>query len=227
MRKKKSLGATKNTGNECMKLICISNYEDNFQDIYNIVYPHNKVYFDRHGIDYKVVKTSNKESISKKYWDKIFLVKQLLEEKTHDWIFLLDIDAIVVDQSIDIRNIISMSREKADILICHTNCDPRERYWNINIGSVIFKNNSYSLKIINEMIQQGKNTEFLSYEQPILQQMLRYNHHDILEHTEIFPAQAFNHEGKFIYHACDISSTHGNLKDQVKLKEEVLRNIIK
>jgi hypothetical protein len=221
------VGAKKNTGNEYMKLICISNYEDNFQDIYNIVYPHNKVYFDKYRIDYKVVKTSSEESTSKKYWDKIFLVKQLLEEKTHDWIFLLDIDAIIVDQSIDLRNIISMSREKADILLCHTNCDPRERYWNINIGAVIFKNSAYSLEIINDMIQQGKNTGFSSYEQPILQRMLKCNHHDIIEHTEIFPAQAFNHKGKFIYHACNISSTHGNLKDQVKLKEEVLRNIIK
>jgi hypothetical protein len=210
-----------------MKVICVSNYEDDFTNIYNIVYPHNKVYFDRHEIDYRVVKTSSNETMQKKYWEKIFLIKQCLEEKTHDWIFLLDIDAIIIDQNIDIRNIINMSRGKADMLLCHTNCDPRERYWNINIGSVIFKNSSYSLGIINEMIQQGKNTEFLSYEQPILQRMLKYNHNNILEHAEIFPAEAFNHEGKFIYHACNISSTNGNLKDQIKLKEEALRNIIK
>jgi hypothetical protein len=207
-----------------MKLICISNYEDDFTNIYNIVYPHNKVYFDRHGIDYRVVKTSSNEPLNKKYWEKIFLIKQCLEEKTHDWIFLLDIDAIVLNQSIDVRNIISMSRENCDLILCHTNCDPRERYWNINSGVILIKNSEYSMSIVNEMITQASSA---ICEQPIIQRMLRHNHNDILEHTEIFPAQAFNHEGKFIYHACNISSTHGNLKDQVKLKEEVLRNLIK
>lgn len=210
-----------------MKLVCISNYNDSFDNIYNIVYPHNKSYFDKYNIDYRVIKTSNNEILSKKYWGKIFLVRQLLEEKTHDWIFLLDIDAVVIDNSIDIRSIIHMSRESADILICHTNCDPRERYWNINIGSVFFKTSAYSLDIINDMIRQGSETEFACYEQPILQRMLKYNHNDILNHTEIFPAEAFNHKGRFIYHACNISSTHGNILDQIKLKEEALRNIIK
>jgi len=210
-----------------MKLVCISNYEDNFKNIYNIVYPNNKVYFDKYGVDYKVIKTPNNEMVSKKYWEKIFLVQHLLEEKTYDWIFLLDIDAVVIDHSIDIKSIIHMSRKSADILICHTNCDPRERYWNINIGSVFFKTSAYSLDIVNEMIRQAKMTDFTSYEQPVLQGMLKYNHNDILNHTEIFPAEAFNHEGRFIYHACNISSTHGNILDQIKLKEEALRNIIK
>jgi hypothetical protein len=207
-----------------MKLICISNYEDDFTNIYNIVYPHNKVYFDKHGIDYRVVKTSSNEPINKKYWEKIFLIKQCLEEKTHDWIFLMDIDAIVLNQSIDVRNIISMSRENCDLILCHTNCDPRERYWNINSGVILIKNSEYSMNIVNEMIMQASSA---ICEQPIIQSMLRYNHNNILEHAEIFPSEAFNHEGKFIYHACNISSTNGNLKDQIKLKEEVLRNLIK
>jgi hypothetical protein len=207
-----------------MKVICVSNYEDDFTNIYDIVYPHNKVYFDRHGIDYRVVKTSSNETMQKKYWEKIFLIKQCLEEKTHDWIFLLDIDAIVINQSIDIRNIISMSRDNCDLILCHTNCDPRERYWNINSGVILIKNSEYSMNIINEMIKQAPSA---ICEQPLIQSMLKYNHNNILEHAEIFPAEAFNHEGKFIYHACNISSTNGNLKDQIKLKEEALRNIIK
>lgn len=207
-----------------MKIICISQYDNYFQKIKELVEPHNKKYCSKYNIDYKIVKIESCKNKIEGYWQKIILLNKILHNEEYNWIFLLDIDAVILDINFDIRNIIHMSKNNADIIICHTDCDPRERYWNINIGSMLVKNSAYTKEIVSDLIHQAISSNYTIYEQVVLQNMLKRNHKNILDKTEIFPCNSFNHEGKFIFHACNVSSTHGSFLDQIIKKEEVLRN---
>ena len=45
---------------------------------------------------------------------------------------------------------------------------------------------------------------------------------DFRKMTEIFPSQAFNHSGEFIFHACCKTSNGENFKQSILDKEQIL-----
>lgn len=216
------------------KITAFSTFDENFRSIQEIVEPNNKKYFDFHNIKYlsfcegldkySSIKMSEK---NKKYWTKIFILKSLLEtDKQSEWFFMLDSDAVILEDKIDLNIFPNLVESRKEFLVCETNQAYDSKFWNVNTGVFFCKNTRYMKEIISEIVDIAIQNDFF-VEQPIFQKMLLQNYKGISDKTAIFPSHAFNHEGIFIYHACNFSTLEMDFETAIRKKANFLRSILK
>lgn len=217
-----------------MNIVALTTFDSNFSNIQSIVEPSNKKYFEKYNVDYRVMigdfdslvndtLFSDAKKITGKtrnYWTKIFLTYNLLTQNNYDWVFMLDADCLVRDHSMDIRAIIKMAALNKEFLICHVD-DPLTNYWNVNIGTFFVKKAPNIINLFKQLIDIAVQENCERYEQVVVQSLLMYKA-DFRKMTEIFPSQAFNHSGEFIFHACCNTSTGENFKQSILDKEQIL-----
>jgi hypothetical protein len=216
------------------KITAFSSFDKNFEKIQKIVEPKNKKYFKSKNIEYiifsKELEKFSSEKMSpknKRYWTKIFILEHLLNSKSDtDWFFLLDSDAVVLDDKINLNIFPNLAEKNKEFLVCETNQAYDSKFWNVNTGVFFCKNSPYMKEIISDIIIFATENDFF-VEQPIFQQMLAQNYKGLSDRTAIFPSHAFNHEGCFIYHACNFSTLNMNFEDAIENKAKFLKNIIK
>jgi hypothetical protein len=111
-----------------------------------------------------------------------------------------------------------------EFIVCDTDQNYSDKFWNVNTGVFFCKNTSYMLEIITDIVNIAIENDFF-VEQPIFQQMLYLNYKKLSDKTAIFPSTAFNHEGKFLYHACNFSTLDMDFKKAIEEKTKFLKNI--
>lgn len=215
-------------------ITAFSTFDENFKAIQEIVEPKNKKYFDLYNIKYlsfceNLEKYSSKEMSekNKKYWTKIFILKELLNsDKESDWFFLLDSDAVILEDKIDLNIFPNLAESSKEFLVCETNQAYNSKFWNVNTGVFFCKNSEYMKGIIHQIVHIAIQNDFF-VEQPIFQQMLAQNYKGLSDKTAIFPSHAFNHEGIFIYHACNFSTLEMDFETAIQKKANFLNNLVK
>lgn len=219
-----------------MKIVALSHFDSNFEKLKDIVVPHNLQYYSKHKIEFVYFNggfddliSDSCDGIYRNYWTKLFFLYNCFEAKKHaDWFFVIDADAIFCDFNIDLRHIITMSDKHKELIACCLDSSSENSYWNINAGALLVKNTDYMKNVIYQILYIGEKLNFNSYEEVVLQNILRKNMFNIREKTEIFPSRAFNHgdENSFIYHACDLSTSNQDPMFAIKNKEEKLSRVI-
>lgn len=219
-----------------MKILALSQFDQNFQAIKDIVVPHNLEYYKKYNIEFTLFNGGYDELISsnsngplRNYWTKLFLLYNLLiTKKDVDWFFVLDGDAIFCDFSIDLRAIIKMTDNNKDFIACCLDSSDENSYWNINSGALFFRNTRWTKDTMEQILAIGQQMNFAAYEQVVLQNILRKNIMNMRTKTEIFPNRAFNHgdENSFIYHPCGISTSNQDQSTAIKHKEQELKRVI-
>ena len=173
--------------------------------------------------------SDNHSGLLRNYWTKIFLLYNLMNSRNDiEWFVSLDADIVFCDFNLDIRQIINMSDKHKEFLVCCLDSSSEDNYWNINCGSMIIKNTNYMKSVIENILKIGHDLYFQTYEQVVLQNVLRKNMWNIREKTEIFPNRAFNHgdENTFLYHPCGQSTSNQNFSDAIDYKTEELNKVI-
>ena len=208
-------------------MIIFQQFDQTFSDIRDITVPHNKSYCEKYGIEYRNFVTNDIGINCQKYWNKIIIAYQQLQLVKDDWILMLDGDAILVPNN-NVEIITKIISPNRDIGICRVTDDLEQYWWNINIGSVFFRNTNFVRNILKDMILYAEKVDYKIYEQQVLQEMLKKNYNNILEKTENFSSIAFNHTGgPFVFHPCGKEDTTTNNKEQaiknkiMKLKKEI------
>jgi len=213
-------------------IIAFSVFDENFKIMQDFVETRNKNYFNQKNIQYlsfsENLKKYSSEKMSdkhQKYWTKIFILKDLLEQKSNaDWFFLMDSDVVVVDMDFDLNIFPNLIPNHKEFIVCDTDQNYSDKFWNVNTGVFFCKNTSYMLEIITDIVNIAIENDFF-VEQPIFQQMLYLNYKKLSDKTAIFPSTAFNHEGKFLYHACNFSTLDMDFKKAIEEKTKFLKNI--
>jgi hypothetical protein len=214
------------------KITAFSVFDKNFAPMREFVEERNKQYFSSKGISYlsfsKDLNKFSSERMSEKnqkYWTKIFILKNLLEQNTdQDWFFLMDSDVVVVDQEFDLNIFPNLVPSYKEFLVCDTDQTYSSKFWNVNTGVFFCKNSEYMLDIISDIISIAIEKDFF-VEQPIFQEMLSCNYKNLSSKTAVFPSTSFNHEGKFIYHACNFSTLDMDFKKAIEEKTKFLREL--
>ena len=159
------------------KILAFSNHDQNFYDINELTYNHNKHYFSRFDIEYKVY---NNDDIVlehggdhvKGYYTKWIILLKLLEERSDiDYFFAMDTDIVICDFGFDMRHFTKMSDK--DILWCTVENCSENTYWNVNAGSTIVKNSDASRSFFRYLIATAKSNNFRAVDQVVIQTMLR------------------------------------------------------
>jgi hypothetical protein len=220
-----------------MKILAITNFDDNFTSIKNVVEPNNKKYFEKYDIEYmsfcgnfdSLVTIQPDDDViignEKNYWTKMILMQRALAAtNVYDWIFMLDADCLIVDHSVDyLRTIIKMAKPNKEFLLCNID-DSLTNYWNINNGVFFVKKTERMSQIFTELVNFALRKKFTIDDQSVVQYLLGENIDGIRDITDIFPSHAFNHSGNFIFHACGVNSHHGDFKQALLEKEEILKS---
>ncbi len=213
------------------KILAFSNHDQNFYDISKLTYNHNKHYFSRFDIEYKVY--NNDEMVAqhggdhtKGYYTKWIILLKLLEERPDiDYFFAIDTDIVICNFGFDMRHFTKMSDR--DILWCTVDSCSENTYWNINAGSVLVKNSDASRNFFRYLIATAKSNNFRAVDQVVIQTMLRQLQ-AVRDITGIFPCNAFNHgnSSAFLYHDCGTSTSNQPLQKCLVEKYKNLSKVI-
>lgn len=216
------------------KITAFSTFDKNFMAIQKIVEPQNKKYFKQHNINYlsfcdnlEKYSSNRMSEKNKKYWTKMFILKELLDsDKQSEWFFLMDSDAVILEEKIDLNIFPNLAEKNKEFLVCETNQSYNSKFWNVNTGVFFCKNSEYMKEIIDDIINIAIENDFF-VEQPIFQQMLAQNYKELSDKTAIFPSHSFNHEGLFVYHACNFSTLEMDFKTAIEKKASFIQSKIK
>jgi len=212
-----------------MRIKVIQHTDNRFTELLKITKPKNIEYCKKYNLDYEAYEgdfvPKNITSERRVYWNKPFILKNIIENEKYDWIFYLDADAVILDHSIDLKYFIKASDKNSEFIVCYVNQRPQDKYWNFNFGVFFLKSSEYALDILNSSIEACEINNGSVDDQPIFQAMLRENYKKLAEKTSIFPSKAFNDHGDFIYHALGITSNNtGNEKSKLDQLKEVLKH---
>ena len=206
-----------------MRIKVIQHSDDKFINALNLTKPKNIEYCKKYNLEYQdyigdFVPT-NITNERRVYWNKPYIIKNIIEKENYDWIFYLDADAVFVDFDLDIRKFINFSDEESEFMVCYVNQQPENRYYNFNFGVFFCKSSDYMKSIMNELIRICEYNNGAIDDQPIFHNLLRVNYKNIAKKTSIFPSLAFNHHGKFIYHAVGLDGSNNTGNENLKLEQ--------
>lgn len=188
-------------------MIIFQQFDQSFSDIEKIVVPHNNHYCKIHNIKYYSFIDNDTSLNLKKYWNKIILAQKILESTSEKWILMLDGDIILYQEN-NIELITKIIPDCKDFGVCRVSHKLEDCFWNVNIGALFIRNTNFAKDIFKKMIETGLYYNFTVYEQSIFQNMLKKNHLNLLEKTEIFSPICFNHTGgPFVFHPCGSEDT--------------------
>jgi len=188
-------------------MIIFQHFNNTFNDIAEIVVPHNREYCKKYNYTYKDYYGSFDQyykSVTygayKEYWTKLLILAQLLDSNEDEWILMLDGD-ILLDKNNDIGIISKMMPKTKYIAVCRASSDITQ-FWDINIGSLLVRTSVVSKLVIKGLLILGEDSDFNYYEQPALQKAL-HEEELIRQAIEVFPPLTFNGiDGPFLFHPC-------------------------
>ena len=209
------------------KIVVVSTYNKTYEDIFKLIYPHNKKYFDKYNIEYNPILIDCEDGPVKNSYMKFEIINNLIKNRDDiDYVWSLDIDVVICNFDIDLRIITSMSQK--DLLFCSVlECSP-DMYWNINSGSILIKNSTNGKMLINLYMSTAQQDNFQINDQVLWQKLLLQNNM-IRSYVSIFPANSFNAGGKdfFLHHELSASSTLLPAQEACKKKLSILENTIR
>lgn len=138
-----------------------------------------------------------------KVWEKLNMTRDaitssLYVDKSYQWVWMLDFDALITNTSIMISDVIEQSlqfaesegKRREDIhLVLTRDCDP------LNLGSMFVRASSWTLDFIEEWRAGADildNHGQLRNEQDVLRDMLRDNTFSVADHSVIAPQHFFD-----------------------------------
>lgn len=206
------------------KVVAVSSYNKTYEEIRDVTLSHNQKYFDRYNIEYVSRRNDVVDEVSLNCYDKFELVTSLLNERSDiDYIWSIDVDILICDFNIDIRTFTTLS--KKDILFSSVyECHP-DMFWNVNAGSIIFKNTETTRLVMHDYMKVGRERRI--NDQVLWQSMLKTSS-QFRELCGIFPKNAFNHGEKdqFLVHDMSATSTTTPSKQAAAIKLESIKRII-
>lgn len=129
-----------------MRIIVIQLFTDNIKELGQYSSNKMKNYCEKYNYDYKCFANSLDET-RHPAWSKIKAILTFLENKDYDWIWFIDIDAFVINDSYKLEEIIeTYARNDKDIIFT----DQKYRR-NINSGSMLVKNTEFSKQLFLEV----------------------------------------------------------------------------
>ena len=215
------------------KILVVGSYNKTYEEIHKVTLAHNQKYFDKYDIEYIYKKNDVRDDVALNCYDKFEMVTSLLNERDDiDYIWSMDVDIVICDFNIDIRTFTKFSHK--DILFSSVyDCHP-EMYWNINAGSIIFKNCKDTKRVLKNYMAIGRqfgNDDTLWNDQDLWQHVLK-NDHNLRGVCSVFPMNAFNHgnadkcKDLFLVHDMSASSTTSPSHQAAVIKLESIKRII-
>jgi len=215
-------------------ILTFSNHDEAFKEISNLTYEHNKKYFEKFNIEYKVFNVEVEESLGKNhhgsmqknYYTKWTILKNLMEtRKDIDYFFAIDTDIVICDFDFDLRYFTRMTNKH--ILLCSIHSCSPDMFWNVNAGSMIVKNSSESYDFISFLLHIASKSGYNTVDQVVLQNMLRTNE-KIRDLVSIFPNTCFNagNPNAFLFHDCKHSTSNQPIECCLHNKLQSLKNVI-
>lgn len=208
-------------------ILAFCHVDSNFRDIEELVKDNHTKYFNRHYIDFNIIRTEEIYNL-KQYWTKIIALNELLSTTKYDWYFMFDIDCLFVKQYIPLNFFVDCVNSNHELLVCTMANNMVDNFHSINIGAVFFKNTDYIRNFVKSFIAFGEKYNFSSFEQVVFQQMIASNFMNIKDRLGIFPEHSFNHGGpkSFLYHACTHSTSNMNFEQAKELKKQDIKKML-
>tara|TARA_B100000497_G_C7670859_1_gene404861 strand:- start:198 stop:842 length:645 start_codon:yes stop_codon:yes gene_type:complete len=206
------------------KIVVVNSYNKTYEEIKNVTSAHNQQYFDKYNIEYISRRNDLIDDVAINCYDKFEMITSLLHERSDiDYIWSMDVDIVICDFNIDIRVFTKLS--KRDILFSSVDeCDPN-MFWNINAGSIIFKNSPTTRSIMKYYMKIGRETKI---NDQVLWQIILMRSSKFRSCCGIFPKNAFNHGEKdqFLVHDMSATSTTASSQKAAVVKLESIKRII-
>jgi hypothetical protein len=209
-------------------MIVFQHINKDFLPVLNAVKDNNNAYCQKWGVRYLTIDTSyipehyHKNRI---YWERFFILQKLMVQKD-DWVFYLDADAAFINHDIDIKQIPLLAPEESKFLACCTPWDKRNMNWDINTGIFFIKNDVKGKEMIDELAKYCHSTRGSFVDQDYIQNRIRQDPNGYGRLFAVFPHSAFNHNGNFIYHACEVSTCRDSVEMSVAYKVKALNDKI-
>jgi len=165
------------------KIAIVTLFDKNYEDLANIAIPNFIEYGKKHGYDViffdDIIDKSRPAP-----WSKVKAVEHVLDK--YEWVWWLDIDALIIDNNIQLENIID---NNYDIIFTEN------KYSTISNGSSFFKNSQLTKEYLQECyslkhpLLQGVNTQIFDHEQQpmriLYQQVQKYKERIKLLHERV------------------------------------------
>lgn len=120
------------------KVAIVTLFDDNYQDLANVSIPNFISYAAKHGHDL-IFFDQTIDTTRPPQWSKVKAVRHVLSD--YDWVWWLDIDALIMNHSISLTDIID---ENYDIIFT------KNKYSVISNGSSFFKNTELTIQFLDE-----------------------------------------------------------------------------
>jgi hypothetical protein len=151
-----------------LKLCIVSHFTENIQNVADFTIPNKEEYSKKHNYDFKF----HKGRLSNRHpgWDKIILLKNILQTNEYDYVVWVDNDAYITNSEIRFDFICNTNPNKKLIIASEdnyrnvTSLSPNLDYDElsnlriINTGVIILKNDEWSINFLNKVWETESNT---------------------------------------------------------------------
>jgi hypothetical protein len=214
------------------KITVCQHANESFKDVLSLVSDNNRKYCEKFETDYITSSENFLPStiihFNSIFYQRYFLLQKLMKENpSTEWFFYLDADAIFINHNIDLRIFPLLSSDNAFFIAC--SADEKRKfnsYWNINTGIFFVKNSVEGRKFIDWVVGFCLHCSGRIVDQPFIQNSIKENPL-MADDFSYFPNTAFNHNGKFIYHACEKSSCDTDINLSIFYKMNTLKEKLK
>lgn len=199
-----------------MKAALLQSVCGNYGDFIDLTSSHNRSYAEKMGFDY-VLHENLFDHGRHPAWNKIFSV-QLLFEQGYEYVFFMDGDAVVIDSSKNIMDLV----ENDNILIhfcsdradgAPIKCRPargaplvvyQNSLYNINSGVFLIKRHYLTKKFLKNVIDTPEISSHSNrnWEQEAIQKEIKCNLSLYSSIMKVYPFNYFNNDGDWVFHPC-------------------------
>jgi hypothetical protein len=199
-----------------MKAALLQSVCGNYGDFIDLTSSRNRSYAEKVGFDY-VLHENLFDHGRHPAWNKIFSV-QLLFEQGYEYVFFMDGDAVVIDSSKNIMDLV----ENDNILIhfcsdradgAPIKCRPargaplvvyQNSLYNINSGVFLIKRHYLTKKFLKNVIDTPEISSHLNrnWEQEAIQKEIKCNLSLYSSIMKVYPFNYFNDDGDWVFHPC-------------------------
>lgn len=194
-----------------MKVLIVQVYDEAFTEIVKLCSPSVYSYCKAQNYSYSL---SLHEHPADTSWGKI--IETFKKLRDFDVVWSLDTDVLILNESIDIGQLLDLN---ADVNICGDGMGYNP--WDVNAGSVIWKNSRWTYTYLEKLILQGEEKGWLgqgNWEQDFIQESLK--NQCVYSHFKRHHYQLFNHSGgKLLNHFCNTRNPTDKLKAIYDFKE--------
>ncbi len=149
----------------------------------------NRAYAEKHGYTFIIMTKPFDPSVTHA-WQKIFGMMQILQNKSYDFIFYIDADAVFYKTNTTIEQI--MHNYTGDVVMCSDEGNSGGKYA-VNGGTVFVRNNTASMKLLEQWWNLRHSYKEFAFEQWAMSDIIRGHVKPSYDYTiSVAPERHFN-----------------------------------